>query len=114
MPNVCVMTERLTNLLLIVGIANFVGLALLVVTTVLSVHNYRTLRELRYGLGPTEGESTIGRLASKHSQARPELEQRTMRYDSIDVPDRGQVDWTGPVTPYIPADRQPAASDARD
>jgi hypothetical protein len=105
MPNVCVMTERLTNILLIVGIANFVCLALLVVTTVLGVQNYRMLRALRAGLEPSEGESTFAHSTSNRSAALPEREQRTVRYDSVGEPDRGGVEWTGPVTPYIPPDR---------
>lgn len=87
--------ERLTNLVLIVGITNVLALALLAVMTFYNVYAYRMLRELR---SSESAERTIARPPGK----------RTTRYDSLDVPDTGQTEWTGPVTPYIPADRMPA------
>jgi hypothetical protein len=110
--------ERLTNLVLIVGIANVICLALLVVTAFLNVHNYLFLQRLGRMLEPIDGESTTEPPAEsparKRSQRRAPLEHQTTRYDSIDEPDRGQLEWTGPVTPYVPADRLKAGSDSHD
>lgn len=106
--------DRLTNLVLIVGIANVICLGLLVVTAFFVVQNYLMLRRIQESLEPFDRESPIDRPASNQPQRRAALEKRTMRYDSLDEPDRGQPEWTGPVTPYIPADRLKNASDAYD
>lgn len=106
--------ERLSNLVLIVGIANVICLALLVVTAFFNVHNYLILTRLQLSLESTEGESPIEPSTSNRPQRRTPLDHRTMRYDSIDEPDRGQLEWTGPVTPYVPSDRLKAESDPHD
>ena len=89
-------SERLTNLVLIIGIANILSLALIVVLTFYNAYCYRVLRQLATLLVLNEAEErSVERSPGKH----------TVRYDSHHPPDAGGVEWTGPVVPYVPEDR---------
>ena len=101
-------SERLTNLVLIVGIVNVLCLALVAVLTFYNAYSYRVLRRLATLLVLNEeteaGERNVERSPSERGRRTAEA-SRTVRYDSHHVPDAGGVEWTGPVVPYVPKDR---------
>ena len=101
-------SERLTNLVLIIGIANVLCLALIVVLTFYNAYCYRVLRQLATLLvlndEPKGEERPVERSTSKRGR-HAAAEQRTTRYDSHHPPDAAGIEWTGPVVPYVPKDR---------
>jgi hypothetical protein len=101
-------SERLTNLVLIIGVANILSLALMVVLTFYNAYCYRVLRQLAVLLVLNDvrdaEERPVDRSTSKRGRHVAE-ETRTTRYDSHHPPDAGGVEWTGPVVPYVPKDR---------
>lgn len=91
--------ERLTILVVLASAANLACVVLLALATYYNVRNYRVLRRMQQrGSVPSAGRAP--ERVRVPPQTRP-----TERYDSASVPDRGQVEWTGPVVPYVPADR---------
>lgn len=93
-------SERLTNLVLIVGIVNVLTLALVVILTFYNAYSYRVLRRLASLLvlneePPPPEERTVARSPGKQS----------VRYDSHHPADAAGIEWTGPVEPYVPKDR---------
>lgn len=100
--------ERLTNLVLIVGIVNVLSLALVVVLAFYNAYTYRVLRRLAVLLVLNDEERVEGRNVERPASKRGRHaapDARTVRYDSHHVPDAGGVEWTGPVVPYVPEDR---------
>jgi hypothetical protein len=67
--------------------------------TVFTVKNYWMLREMSSGLPGKHDEV---------SAVRADQPKRGLRYDSDADPRSGAdaAEWTGPVTPYTPADRR--------
>ena len=101
-------SERLTNLVLIIGIVNVLALALIVVLTFYNAYSYRVLRRLASLLvlneEPQAEERVVERSPGKRRR-RDATEPSTLRYDSHHPPDAGGIEWTGPVVPYVPKDR---------
>jgi hypothetical protein len=103
--------ERLTIFVVLATVANLACVVLLAIATYYNVRNYRVLRRIQErsvpaGV-PAGAPARTARPAERSVQA---TARATERYDSLDVPDRGQAEWTGPVVPYIPADRAQSAS----
>lgn len=96
--------QSLSLLVVLATVLNIACIVLLGIATHFTVRNYRVLRRMQER-ATSSHDATV-----RNPKPRPEPSQRTparssQRYDSLDVPDRGQAEWTGPVTPYIPADR---------
>ena len=99
--------ERLTIFVVLATVANLACVVLLAIATYYNVRNYRVLRRIQERSVPAGAPARTARPAERSVQA---TARATERYDSLDVPDRGQAEWTGPVVPYIPADRAQSAS----
>jgi hypothetical protein len=120
--------ESLALFVVLATAVNIVCIVLLGVATFYTVRNYRVLRRIQARTVPPD-EARVSEAAQRieappraaaaprrETIPRPEPAQRaaaapTQRYDSLNEPDRGQIEWTGPVTPYIPADRVNAGSE---
>lgn len=121
--------ERLSVLVMLATIANLFCVVFLGIATYYNVRNYGILRRLQartvpddneQSSRPTERYDSFAASANAPKEAtvrarervtvpRPKqpIAARTERVE-LDVPDTGQAEWTGPVIPYIPADRKPA------
>jgi hypothetical protein len=69
---------------------------LLIIATVFTIQNYWMLRSLSDG--------TPGKHDASVPAASEDVRRRFEHYDS-GPPTSGDVEWTGPVTAYTPADR---------
>jgi hypothetical protein len=103
---------NLSVLVTIATIANLVCLVLLAVLTAFNVQNYKMLRRTQSRQRPTipseryDSEGEASRPLERSIPATARTRGKHERVDTHDVPDTGQAEWTGPVTPYIPKDRQ--------
>ena len=89
--------ERLTIFVALATLTNLACLAALLVATYYNVRNYKALQRMQQrALGVPNGVT---------ERVRQPRVQPSERYDSHDDTDRGQVEWTGPVTPYVRDER---------
>jgi hypothetical protein len=94
--------ERLTIFVALATLTNLACLAALLVATYYNVRNYRVLQRIQQRTPAVPNGAT--------ERVRQPRVQPSERYDSHDQIDRGQVEWTGPVTPYVPDERNERGS----
>jgi hypothetical protein len=71
--------------------------------TLLTVRNYQLLRRL----SEDTGAALRGASAPRAGRVDASRRLRVERYESAAPPEMGAGEWTGPVFPYTPADREP-------